>query len=302
MLRQRPAPPVTRLGRLLGCALLLGALGCPPGRAAACTLFGLAGPADVAGGGTIIVKNRDWRPDQTQSLSLVTPEDGYRYLGLFAVGGGADGLKAGVNEKGLAAVTATVSSIPREERKAEKGISGILRRLLAQCASVEEAVARADLFANAKPCFYMLADRHGIARVETAPGGKFAVTRLAAGPLWQTNHYLEPALAADNRRLGASSQARAARIQALLAQVGKPASLDALLAVSRDTAGGPDNGIWRTGSTPTATRTMATFAVALPASGTATLYLRTADPGAPERVLSLKLPENAPFPSVDKKP
>ena len=32
-----------------------------------------------------------------------------------------------------------------------------------------------------------LADRHGIARVETAPGGKYAVTRLATGPLWQTN-------------------------------------------------------------------------------------------------------------------
>lgn len=257
--------------------------------AAACTLFGLAGPADVAGGGSLLVKNRDWRPDQTQRLALTAPRDGYRYLGLFAEGGGASGLKAGVNEKGLAAVTATVSSIPGEERKAEKGVSGILRRLLRQCASVDEAVARADLFANAKPCFYMLADRNGIARVETAPGGKFAVTRVAAGPLWQTNHYLEPALAADNRRIGVSSRTREARIGELLAQVRKPADLDALLPLSGDRNAGPDNSIWRTGGTPASTRTMAVFAVALPASGPGTLYLRTLDAGAPERTVTVRL-------------
>ncbi len=271
------------------CALLLWSVCRPAGRAEACTLFGLAGPADVAGGGTIVVKNRDWRPDQTQSLALVAPKAGYRYLGLFATGGGADGLKAGVNEKGLAAVTATVSSIPGEERKAEKGVSGILRRLLRQCASVDEAVARADLFANAKPCFYMLADRNGIARVETAPGGKFAVTRVAAGPLWQTNHYLEPALAADNRHIGASSRTREARIGELLAQVRKPADLDALLPLSGDRNAGPDNSIWRTGGTPASTRTMAVFAVALPASGPGTLYLRTLDAGAPERTVTVRL-------------
>lgn len=257
--------------------------------AGACTLFGLAGVADVAGGGTLLVKNRDWRPDQTQRLALAAPPDGYRYLGLFAAGGDAPGLKAGVNEKGLTVVTATVGSIPREERKAEKGMGGILRRLLSQCASVEEALARADLFGNAKPCFYLLADRREVARVETAPGGRFAVSRTAAGTLEQTNHYLEPSLAGDNRRIGDSSRARAARITELLGELRKPADLPALLALSRDTAGGPDNGIWRTGSRPTSTRSLATFAVAMPPTGPGTLYLRLADPGAPERTQTVRL-------------
>ena len=281
MLRRRSQALVA--GLLLLLAGLVAA-----GSAVACTLFGLAG-SDAAGGGTLLVKNRDWRPNQTQRLELVTPTGGTPYLGLFATGGGASGLKAGVNAAGLSVVSATVSSIPREERKTEKGVSGIMRRLLTECDSVEQALARRDLFAHAKPCFYMLADRHEIARVETAPGGRFAVTRAPRGALWQTNHYLEPSLTSFNRSIGASSRTRAARIEALLASLKKPADLDALLVLSRDQADGPDNSIWRTGGTPTSTRTMATFAVAMPPQGPGTLYLRTVDPGAQERTLTLSL-------------
>lgn len=274
-------------------ALVLLAVWFLPQAGTACTLFGLAGAAEVAGGGTLLVKNRDWRPDQTQRLALVTPQGGYRYLGLFASGGTAPGLKAGVNEKGLAVVTATVGSIPRAARQAAPGAGGVLRRLLAGCASVDEALARTELFAQAKPCFYMLADRQAIARVETAPGGRFAVTRQAAGALWQTNHYLEPTLAGDNQHLGDSSRARAARIETLLTQAPRPANLDTLLALSRDTADGPDNGIWRSGGTPTATRSLATFAVALPPTGPGRLYVRLADPNAPERTTTLRLAPSA---------
>jgi hypothetical protein len=284
MLRRRPQALVA--GAAL-CVLLLAGL-VVAGPVAACTLFGLAG-RDVAGGGTLLVKNRDWRPDQTQRLKLVTPADGFPYLGLFATGGGASGLKAGVNAAGLSVVSATVSSIPREERKAEKGVGGILRRLLSECDSVEQALARRDLFAHAKPCFYMLADRREVARVETAPGGRFAVTRVSRGPLWQTNHYLESSLTGFNQTVGASSRTRAARIESLLDSLKKPADLDALLALSRDRADGPDNSIWRTGGTPASTRTMATFAVAMPPQGPGTLSLRTVDPGAPERTLTVSL-------------
>ena len=284
MLRRQPQALVA--GAAL-CILLLAGL-VVAGPVVACTLFGLAG-GDVAGGGTLLVKNRDWRPDQTQRLELVRPADGSPYLGLFATGGGASGLKAGVNAAGLSVISATVSSIPREERKAEKGVGGILRRLLSECRSVEQALARRDLFAHAKPCFYMLADRREVARVETAPGGRFAVTRVSRGPLWQTNHYLESSLAGFNQTVGVSSRTRAARIESLLDSLKKPADLDALLALSRDRADGPDNSIWRTGGTPTSTRTMATFAVAMPPQGPGTLSLRTVDPGAPERTLTIRL-------------
>ncbi|WP_300154611.1 C45 family peptidase [Solidesulfovibrio sp.] len=283
MLRRRTKALVIGLSLLLA-----GWLGLAANPAGACTLFGLAGP-EVAGGGTILVKNRDWRPNQTQELRLATPKGGYRYLGLFATGDAASGLKAGVNEAGLSAVTATAASIPREERKAERGMGGILRRLLTECGSVAEAVTRVDLFAQAKPCFFMLADRHEIARIETAPGGRFAVTHTARGALRQTNHYLEPSLADANKTVGASSRTRAGRIEQLLETVEKPAGLEAMLALSHDRASGPDDSVFRTGSRPASVHTMAVFAVAMPPEGTGTLSLRTLDPDAPERVQTVVL-------------
>jgi len=258
------------------------------GAARACTLFGLAGPG-VVGGGTLLVKNRDWHPVQAQRLVLVTPGEGYRYLGLFAEGGGASGLKAGVNEAGLTVVSATAGSVPREARKGGPGMGGLLRRLLTQCDSVAAAVARDDLFGHGRPCMFLLSDRHEVARVEVAPGGRYAVSRTADGVLWQTNHYLEPALADANVRIGASSRARAARIAGLLGDLPRPANLAALLALSRDTADGPENGIWRTGGKPRAVRTVATFAVAMPPSGPGRLYLRLADPDTPEWTRTITL-------------
>lgn len=42
----------------------------------ACTLYGAAG-GNVEGGGTILAKNRDWKPDHTQLLRIVKPSRGY---------------------------------------------------------------------------------------------------------------------------------------------------------------------------------------------------------------------------------
>lgn len=263
-----------------------------PGGAWSCTLFGLAGSA-VSGGGTLVVKNRDWRPDHSQEVAVVVPRGGYRFVGLFARGGDAPGLRAGVNQAGLTVVSATAGSIPREERRGAAGLGGRLRRLLAECGSVSEALARTDLFKQAKPCMFLLADRREVARVEVAPGGRYVVSHTASGPLFQTNHYLEPALVDANVRIGASSQARADRIRALLEQASRPANLEDLLGMSRDTEGGPDNGIWRTGKAPGATRTMATFAVAMPPSGPGRLVVRLADPEQPERTLHVVLDEQA---------
>ena len=75
----------------------------------------------------------------------------------------------------------------------------------------------------------------------------------------------------------------------LLKNLAKPASADALLALAGDTADGPDNGIWRTGGTPRAVRTLATFAVAMPPVGPGRLFVRLADPGVPERTVALPL-------------
>lgn len=275
-------------GRLLVAALTAWLCLWPLPPAGGCTLFGAAGPA-VAGGGTLLVKNRDWRPDQSHVLALVTPTAGYRFLGLFARGGNAPGLKAGVNQAGLAVVSATAGSRPRAERRHGLGLGGRLRALLAGCDSVESALRQPDLWRRSKPVMLLLADSRELARVEIAPNGRLGVTRQDRGSLWQTNHYLEPALADANTAVGRSSAARAARIQALLAAGPRPLTLPALLAMSRDTTDGPDNGIWRTGSRPGAVRTVATFAVALPPRGPGRLEVRLVDPGRPEQRLRLPL-------------
>jgi hypothetical protein len=280
----------TLVGSICAVWLCLG-LGLPVG-AWACTLFGLVG-SDVSGGGTLVVKNRDWRPDHSQEVAVVAPGFGYRFVGLFARGGDAPGLRAGVNQAGLTVISATAGSIPREERRGAAGLGGRLRRLLAECGSVREALARTDLFQQAKPCMFLLADRREVARVEVAPGGRYVVSHTASAPLFQTNHYLEPSLADANVRIGASSQARADRIRALLEQASRPANLEDLLGMSRDTEGGPDNGIWRTGKAPGVTRTMATFAVAMPPSGPGRLVVRLANPEQPERTLRVVLDEQA---------
>ena len=74
--------------------------------ASACTLWAAAGDR-VAGGSTMIHKNRDWSPDHQQELRLVTPKSGFRYLSLYATGNEWVGTKAGVNTEGLVIVTAS---------------------------------------------------------------------------------------------------------------------------------------------------------------------------------------------------
>ena len=81
----------------------------------ACTLFAANGSV-VDDGGTLIVKNRDWEPNQHQVIKFVPSKDGYSYFGLYAEGTAA-GMKAGINEKGLTVVSATAGSIPSKERK-----------------------------------------------------------------------------------------------------------------------------------------------------------------------------------------
>ncbi|HOS76345.1 MAG TPA: carcinine hydrolase/isopenicillin-N N-acyltransferase family protein [Verrucomicrobiota bacterium] len=77
--------------------LFLGGISCASVHA--CTLWGAAGVD--AGGGTIISKNRDWKPDHVQVLKMQRPTNGYAYFGLYAEGDDAPGIKEGINEKGL---------------------------------------------------------------------------------------------------------------------------------------------------------------------------------------------------------
>jgi isopenicillin-N N-acyltransferase-like protein len=245
----------------------------------ACTLWAANG-IFADGGGTLIVKNRDWKPDQHQDIKFVSPKQGYSYFGLYA-DGSPSGMKAGINEKGLVVVSATAGSIPSKERNAMPNKAGSLTKLLNECSSVEEALLRTDLFLGSK--ILMLADKKTIATVEIGPEGKFSIEQKENGYICHTNHYVMEDIADFNKNIGESSQKRYDRICRLLDEGVMPYTLDEFLAFSNDQNDGPDNSIFRLGSSPAKTRTMAVWAVKLPLEGSPEVYIRILNPNENEK-------------------
>jgi hypothetical protein len=272
--------------RALALVFLLAAAGCLP--AEACTLWG-AGGSSVAGGGTLIAKNRDWAPDHRQELAVLRPAEGYAALVLRAVGGREPGIKAGVNAKGLVIVSASANQVPSAERQKAPQKKQLMGQLLAGCASVEEVLQKAEWMV--RPVFYLVADRRELALIEVGPDGRRAVTRHDAGALHHTNHYCAVNGPETSRRPGDSSIQRQARIAELLAGAGRPFRHEDFIRFSADMSAGPDNSIWRTGSALEKTRTLAAWIVSIPPAGTPTLYLRTADPGQPQRTCRFAVEE-----------
>jgi hypothetical protein len=265
------------------CLVLLGlAAGLDDGRLShACTLWGAAGGL-VAGGGTLVAKNRDWLPDHGQQLRIVRPEQGYASVVLVALGGAEPGTKAGVNEKGLAIVSATAGQVPAADRRRADRRKGLIQRLLSRCADVEELLGQLHEFD--RPVFYLVGDGRQIAVIEVAPDGSRCVSRTGSGTLHHTNHYLTLDPAGLARRPGASSRMRSERIAELLQAAGGPFTAAEFVRISEDRNAGPDNSIWRSGSSPSKHRTLAAFIVSLPAGGSPQLYLKLASPGEDERV------------------
>jgi hypothetical protein len=262
---------------------LLAALLALSPRAEACTLWAAAGPR-AEDGGTVLAKNRDWKPGQDQSVVRVRPDGGFRYVALRAQDADGAGLKAGTNERGLSVATATASAVP-EPRRGSGGPS--VGDLLASCATVEDVLARQAEFTRA--AFWMVADRSRAAVLEVAPGGRTAVRTVTDGTLAQANHYVAGPFRLLNGRGLSGSRARLARIEALLA--GRPAPLSAsdFARFSEDRAGGPDKSLWRTGSGPDRSRTVASWIAAAPPDGPPRVRVVLADPGKPRQVLELVL-------------
>lgn len=252
--------------------------------APACTLWGAAG-ADV-GGGTLISKNRDWKPDHRQLLKRVRPAKGFAYFGLYAEGNNAPGLKAGVNEKGLTIVTAS-SNISKKLRAAQRDRRGVMVRVLSNYASVDALLADADaVFSVANANFFMISDRAKLLVVEVGLDGKYATRVVDQGVIAHTNHYLDPLLAGQfGDTPGASSAARLARIDKLLDRAPRPLVSDSFATMSRDHDDGPDNSLWRNGRE----HTLASWIVSTPTSGAQRLRVLIANPGEPERTEQIVL-------------
>jgi len=254
----------------------------------ACTLWGAAGQS-VAGGGTLIAKNRDWAADHRQELVILRPAEGYRSLALKAVDGGEPGIKAGVNEKGLVIVSATASQVPGTERKKLRQRKELMAHFLTTCASVDEVLKKVDLLR--RPVFYLVGDCKDLALIEVAPDGRRSVRRQDSGTLHHTNHYCTLDSHDVKRNPGVSSTQRYTRMGELLQNPIQPFVVEDFIRFSEDQAAGPDNSIWRTGSGPTRRRTLATWIVSVPASGSPQLYFKTAHPGEPEQVCRMSVAE-----------
>ena len=203
----------------------------------ACTLFAANGSV-VDDGGTLLVKNRDWEPNQHQVIKFVPSKDGYSYFGLYAEGTAA-GMKAGINEKGLTVVSATAGSIPSKERKNMPNKAGSLTKLLKECASVEEALTRTDLFLG--PKILMLADKKSVATIEIGPEGKFSIEQKENDYICHANHYVAEDMLNFNKKIGQSSATRYDRICQLLDNASLPFSVESFLNFSGDRNDGPDD-------------------------------------------------------------
>ncbi len=254
-----------------------------------CTLWSANGDNFVFNGGTLIAKNRDWRQNHKQVLKLVNPKSGYRYFGLFAEGNDEPGLKAGVNEKGLAVITATAGSIPSYIRKNDKRAKNSLSTMLKECDSVDAVLQYKGLFTGAKNL--MVADKTKIAVVEIGLKGKFSINVLHDNIAYHTNHYIDQSMLPFNKKISASSSTRYKRIEELLNSDKKPFELDDFIRLSNDRIDGPDNSIYRTGKNKKSNKTIAVWIVYLSKDENSKIYIKINNPGEEEKIYSLKLIE-----------
>lgn len=283
MTMNSPASPLARRTAHLGLSLALW-LGATVA-AHACTLWA----AVPETGGTIISKNRDWKPDHTQVLKIQHGK-GYTYFGLYAEGNDEAGIKEGVNEKGLCVVTATASSIPKETRKEHGGKRpSLMRTLLANYASCDQVLADAkELFRDRGPSFLLISDRSKIITLEVGLNGRYVVKVTTAGHVAHTNHYVENALLDCNIKIGESSDTRFHRISELLDNAKGPLDTAAFAKMSADRHAGDSDSLWRVGK---GSITLSSWILETPTKGDMKLRVVLANPGKPREEKQFVLDE-----------
>jgi len=254
-----------------------------------CTLWGAAGEF-VEDGGVLIIKNRDWTPGHNSQLIFLRPLHGFSFLSLFSTGGNSLGVKAGINEKGLVVITATASSLPREKRIV--GDDGLMTWLLIHCDSVDSVLEEEELISESSSGFFMVADKNRIALIEVAPEGNYSVEETDDGVLYHTNHYLNEDLLVYNEEEKESSLKRLERIKFLLEEHEDPFTEEDFIEFSQDRSDGPDNSIWRDGSSDEITRTVGTWLVYLPEDGPPELHVRIVNTDEGDKTYELKLDED----------
>lgn len=265
----------------------------------ACTLYSAAGSA-VSDGGTLLAKVRDQKPEN-QYWYLVTPPEGYAYYGIFTQLND-HGLRDGLNEKGLVAVTSTVSTIPKNKRLAAPAYpGGTLKYILTHCGSVTDVLAMATK-TWMSPQNIMIADKEEIAYIEIGLDGKYSVTRQQNGTLHHTNHFVNNDMQDSNiLATSPSSLTRYNRISELLSRQ-KQFTFDDFIRFSDDRHNGPNNSIWRIGER-SSVESLGALIVHISPSGAPEIYLKlrkTPDQKGKETLQHFTADQLFPSPQAEK--
>lgn len=249
-----------------------------PLTARACTLYAAAGKDFVAGGGTLVAKNRDFRPLGDQNLELVKPVAGLRYYKLTGVvSNNARITVCGINESGLYVANSAASSLDKKLRAGIKGFRSAdnlsaTEYLLRYCSTVNEALAHKEVFKGAQNL--ILADRNKIAFVELLPNNTYAVRTEQKGVLYHTNHYVTPEGLPFNEKIGQSSFRRYCRIGQLLMETVKPMTIQDFIRFSEDRNFDATTSIYRLGKGPKSEQTLASFIAHIPKTGSPEIYIK----------------------------
>lgn len=223
----------------------------------ATTLWGITGD-NVVNGGTLIAQNFDYNPKCSIKVQFVVSKTtGYRYLADILSGPGINsGVQSGINEKGLA-VTSAAAPLKSATSEAKPGFS---EWALSGYGSVDDLLADKDKAGDFAPGYYMIADSGKIALIEIAARNQVNAQEVTEGDACYSKNDIAYR-----------------RIKELMA--GHPGlfGLDDLVTYSQDRHNGPKNSLWRTGTTQTSERTLATWVVSLPDSGAPQAYIRLAN-------------------------
>lgn len=161
-----------------------------------CTTIAISAPAS-ADGHIRIAQNWDWHPSLVGTLVLWLVKRGEGPDLVTLTEAGIVG-KIGINAAGLAMCINLLRSDSDSGGPAAP-MHIILRRVLEECHTVDEAVALIANTPRCTSCNHMLTDRSGaIADVEATPAGQW-VHHPEHGILTHTNHCTNPALAMQDR-------------------------------------------------------------------------------------------------------
>lgn len=237
-----------------------------------CTLWGCIG-SSVVDGGLLISKNRDWKESSINTLRIFYPENGFKYLVIYALGE-KGGVKGGINEKGLVVFSAKASSVKEENRLTKEKEK--IRLMLTECKSVQDVLNNQERYLLGRSQFLLIGDNKELISVEISPDNRAHIERKTNGNLYHTNHYLHTDFLIFNEKPVKSSHTRYNRINELL-KTKTPMRLEDMTTLSNDKNDGPNNSIWRDGSKEGGTRTLMNMSVYVPLNEFSKVYYKIAN-------------------------